>query len=345
MKSSSIFSYAFTITGAFIGAGFASGQELWQFFASFGLSGFLGFSVAAIGLSFLSFIIIKTAINTGADSFDSLISPNGKPFLKKLLIALEAVFYYSIFIIMTAGAESLLYEQFGFNKILVGTLFVFLTTLISLLGVKWIISVFSATVPILTASVVIISIFSLIKNGFTPPISNNQNAISVLFSAIVYISYNFIAAIGVFASISKRLKSSRGLGVTSVFSALFLLILGCSIILGVFTSEGSSDSALPMVAVASSVSTTLGAVYSLLLILAMFGASLASVFPIVEALRKNRRRQIIVSSLIALLCIPLSTIGFKELINKIYPMFGYIGFAVIALVIYNYFTFGKKENS
>ena len=43
MKRISTFSLALTYVGIFLGAGFVSGQELWQFFACFGLWGFGGF--------------------------------------------------------------------------------------------------------------------------------------------------------------------------------------------------------------------------------------------------------------------------------------------------------------
>lgn len=46
MKQFSAFQLALTFVGVFLGAGFVSGQEIWQFFACFGPFGFLGFAVA-----------------------------------------------------------------------------------------------------------------------------------------------------------------------------------------------------------------------------------------------------------------------------------------------------------
>lgn len=37
---------AMSYTGVFLGAGFVSGQELWQFFACFGIWGFASFLVS-----------------------------------------------------------------------------------------------------------------------------------------------------------------------------------------------------------------------------------------------------------------------------------------------------------
>ena len=48
MKEIKTWSLAFTYVGCFLGAGFISGQELWQFFGSFGNWGYVGFAAAAV---------------------------------------------------------------------------------------------------------------------------------------------------------------------------------------------------------------------------------------------------------------------------------------------------------
>lgn len=48
MKQIKTFSLAFTYVGCFLGAGFISGQELWQFFGAFGNWGYVGFVLAAL---------------------------------------------------------------------------------------------------------------------------------------------------------------------------------------------------------------------------------------------------------------------------------------------------------
>ena len=66
MKEIKTWSLAFTYVGCFLGAGFISGQELWQFFGSFGGGGLLGVLaalalLAVFGLA-LMYIISRTGI-------------------------------------------------------------------------------------------------------------------------------------------------------------------------------------------------------------------------------------------------------------------------------------------
>lgn len=341
MKKSYTFSVPATITGAFIGAGFVSGQEIWQFFGCFGIWGIIGLFIAVSGLACMSFLILRYAIKTGNDSFHTLVSPCSSRFIEGFLVILETVFYFSIYVIMTAGAHSLLGERFGINAVFSALVFTGAVTLISLTGVKGIMSVFSAVVPILTVFVFIVSVIGVIKNGVTLPESSTKALFPALISSIVYISYNFIAGIGVFASLGRVLKSARSLALSALISALSLFILGGSILLGMFSSAGSELSALPMVSVATGISTVSGTLYSLLLIIAMTGASVSSLFPIAQMMKKNRKKQIPVCILLSLLAVMLSMFGFSELISTVYPIFGYIGFIVIAFVIHN--SLRKKE--
>ena len=47
MKRITTLQLALSFVGVFLGAGFVSGQELWQFFACFGPAGLLGFLLSA----------------------------------------------------------------------------------------------------------------------------------------------------------------------------------------------------------------------------------------------------------------------------------------------------------
>ena len=52
MKHLSAGQLALSFTGVFLGAGFVSGQELWQFFACFGPVGLVGF-LLTVGIIFI----------------------------------------------------------------------------------------------------------------------------------------------------------------------------------------------------------------------------------------------------------------------------------------------------
>ena len=60
MKQIKTFSLAFTYVGCFLGAGFISGQELWQFFGAFGNWGYVGFILAALLFTVINPLMLLT---------------------------------------------------------------------------------------------------------------------------------------------------------------------------------------------------------------------------------------------------------------------------------------------
>ena len=142
MKIPYSFSLSATIAGAFIGAGFVSGQELWQFFGRYGYFGIAGLLISILGIVVLSFLIMRYAMIKGASTFISVITPSESKISKILLLLLEAVFYFCLHLIMTAGARSLMNEYFKLDITVSAIIFVSVVAVISLTGVKKIISFF-----------------------------------------------------------------------------------------------------------------------------------------------------------------------------------------------------------
>ena len=87
MKQIKTFSLAFTYVGCFLGAGFISGQELWQFFGAFGNWGYVGFALAALLFGFFRAL---GNVYTGFDFLQRLNLPsnvyNMLPYIFSLIV-------------------------------------------------------------------------------------------------------------------------------------------------------------------------------------------------------------------------------------------------------------------
>ena len=63
-----VFKIVFVIIGTLIGAGFASGQEIYVFFFSYGIKGFIGIIISSVGMGGL---IYKTLGNINKYNINS----------------------------------------------------------------------------------------------------------------------------------------------------------------------------------------------------------------------------------------------------------------------------------
>lgn len=336
-----VFSLAVTVAGTFIGAGFVSGQELWQFFGAYGKSGVVGFALAVVIISLLSGITLYYSGKTGSNTFDKVVCFKDSRTLRSVLSVFQFVFYVGLYVIMTAGVQSLAVEYFNVNKLVIGLLFCAVVTVIALKGITWLMSVFSAIIPLLIAATVVISVFALVSTDLSFEKAEQTNSLlsNWFVSALVFVSYNFFAAIGVFATLGNLICSKRQLICSTTLGGVLLMVLGITILLPIVSTSSSSHD-MPMLNVASTVHPLVGGAYAVLLFLAMLGAGISTLYPIVEWMKiyypKKRNITSILTVFISVVTVLLSQFGFSELIGTVYPIFGYIGFVIILSVIINF---------
>ena len=82
MKKINSLSLCLTFAGCFLGAGYVSGQELWQFFSSFGKSGYIGLVIAVILQVLFGILLIRLAMKTSIIEMDKIIIMKENWFLK-----------------------------------------------------------------------------------------------------------------------------------------------------------------------------------------------------------------------------------------------------------------------
>lgn len=349
MKKINSLKLCFTFAGCFLGAGYVSGQELWQFFASFGKPGYIGLFVAVFLQIVFGIVLISLARKTNVYEMDKIIVPWEKPWLRRIFAVLQEILLFGIFVIMSAGTGALLTEVFGLPLWTGSLILSACAAVFAIKGITAMVGVFSSFVPALVAVTLGISVYSLAQNGF-PEITAAQSAENPLLSgwllsAFTFVSYNIFGSIGILTPLGKDVKSKKTIVVGVALGGIMLIAIALGILLSVASVRGSEASELPMLYVAEKISPVLGYVYAFLLFGGMLGTSVSSVVALDSfAEMKNeklRKKRVIIVLLMCLLGFLLSLAGFSELIGFIYPAFGYLGFAALLLILINYF----KSNS
>ena len=113
MKKIGSFNLGLAFAGCFLGAGYVSGQELWQFFGSFGAKGVAGLLVAVALLFFTGIIMILLGRLTRLSEIDKIVVRRDWPLLRGAVTVLELLFLFGVGTIMSAGVGALLEQLFG----------------------------------------------------------------------------------------------------------------------------------------------------------------------------------------------------------------------------------------
>lgn len=339
MKPIGVPGLALTFAGCFLGAGYVSGQELWQYFGAFGARGIPGLLLAIALLGALSVVLLRLAGRTGAQELDALLIRAEIPWLRLLVGAAAALLLFGVVCIMCAGIGALCERMLGLPAWVGSACAVALVALCAHFGVRGMVTVFTFAVPCLVAAALAISALQLHRTGlsavrFTPG-GENPMLGGWASAAVNYAAYNFFATVGILAPLTPRLKR-RAAGWGVALGCGLLLAIALSVLCALATDPAAVTAQLPMLDLACALGAAAGAVYAALLFLAMFGTSVSSLVAVLAyAGQKSgtlRRHSGALLCALALSAFAGSLFGFGDLIGVIYPVYGYLGAAAMLLV-------------
>ena len=127
-----ILNLTFVIIGTLVGAGFASGQEIYTFFFSYGIKGIIGIIISSIITGSIIYfcleIIRKNKIENYKDFIDVIFNKNtSNKNIKKIWNIIINTFILITFFIMIAGFGAYFNQQYGLNVILGSSILVVIT--------------------------------------------------------------------------------------------------------------------------------------------------------------------------------------------------------------------------
>ncbi len=341
---------ALTLAGGTLGAGFLSGQELWQYFGVHGIRGLAGMAAAIAALSFFSFALISFCMRSGISEMDRAVMPGDSPVLRGLFGLLSALLHFSIITIMSAGIGALAAQLLSLPAWAASLPAAALGAWIACRGIRGVVKVFSADVPVLIFCSVCICAVCTAKNGLhsenffaggTNPLLGGWAG-----SALNYAALCFFGLIALLVPLSGHIRSRRDAALGSALGGLILFLVGTGILLSVFSARESADYPLPMLHLASGLGKLPGAVYGMLLFLGMFGnLAASSVSLLVYASQKSaavRAHRNACACLLGAAAFLSSLAGFTGLISVVWPVFGYVGMASLLLFLVRVLRFSGK---
>ena len=152
-----ILKIVFVIIGTLIGAGFASGQEVYTFFFSFGKKGLIGIFIASLVISLAIYKPFKTILKTNVKNYEDFL----KLFIKnkKIYYVIDAIiniFILISFYIMIAGFGAYLQQEFNLNSILGSSILAILCVILFRKNVDGVIKLNTIIIPILITIIILI---------------------------------------------------------------------------------------------------------------------------------------------------------------------------------------------
>ena len=280
--------------GCCIGAGYLSGQELFQFFSSRGIWGFVGLAVAILCMFLAGWVILSLSAATGETRMDRIVVWFDCKPLRAAVAVFEVVFLFMIYTLCVAAFGSLLSQIAGLSPLVGSLVFCVLSITLSLFGVRGLLRFFSYVIPALVLTTILIALLALCTaNGIDFPITEVGGLISGfwLFDGVTYAVFSLFCALPVLVPLGSSVSSVKTARRGSLIGTLLFGTLACVIILAIGTNPDVATKALPMLELAFTKSRLSGFVYAALLVLGIFSAGLSSQSAMNSRLRRRRRCQ------------------------------------------------------
>jgi len=339
-------SIAFQISAVFIGtivgAGLASGQEISQFFTVYGYKSFLGILICSLIYITIGYMIISLSLKYQLNSYNELINLVSPGFIGKITDIVTGMFLISGAAIILAGSGALLHQYFGVSK-WVGILLMASVSIFTLLkDTKGLIAINSFIVPSLI--IVIVTIFILY-------LMFNKNVLSVtyikaipysknywLLSTFLYGGFNILSCSGVLVPLSLEFKNKKSLVYGLILGTLGLTLLAIMInLLLILNVPYIFKYEIPLLYIANRFGKLIQLMLLTIILCEMFSTEVSDIYSVGKTLEnafKIPYKKAVI--LIMIIALPISQIGFVNLITILYPAFGAISLVFMLQCSYFY---------
>jgi uncharacterized membrane protein YkvI len=335
------------IAGAFIafltGSGFATGQEVLQYFSSYGYWGVMGATTALflllyVGISFTT-IGQQKKFKKGSDVFKYYCGNRLGNFFDYFSI----IFMYLSFIVMLSGASATFSQHFSLPIFVGGSVMAVLTCITVLLGLDKLVTIIGKIGPfivIISISLGLVTIFNNLdglskSNELLPTITLTKASTNWFFASCSYVGFcmlwlaGFLSSIGATANSNKEAAYGAAYGALGFASAVIIIALAL-----LSCIEDVAGSQIPLLILAGKIHPLLATIFSLIIVTGIYTAAVPLLWSVSSRFANDQ------STKFKTLSIILGIIGFiisiilpySKLINIIYVINGYVGILLLVLM-------------
>ncbi len=349
IKTSIIIALAYV--GAIIGAGFASGQEVLQYFVSHGVWGIAGAVIATVLFSITGLIVLQLGAKYNASSHETVFEKIAPTWLHKFLDIALSLTLVVVGIVMIAGAGSNLDQQFGL-PVWVGSLACALLVIaVGFMDISKVIGVISAATPVLLLFVFGVAIYSIVTADTSlesvEAVAQTVDSATPnwFLSSINYVSLAVMCGVSMALVMGGDEDKPKVAGAGGFLGGLLigLLIIAATIALLLNIHAVAGDE-MPLLALIDSVHPVLGTIMSVVLFVMIFNSVLSLYFALAKRLANGHEERFKYTLIIpVVLSFFISFVGFKMLLSIFYPLVGYVGMALIALLLVTWYRNTKRR--
>lgn len=321
--------WMFLIIGTTIGAGYASGRELWQFF---GHESGLAILFFAIFFSICCTVIMDISFQYKSTHYLPVLRAIVGKRLTKFYDVMIFFYLFSVTVVMIAGSGATV-QAFNFSKwwgiigIGIALVFLFIRNISGLLSINLLI------MPILIGGLVFILMMFINDQGLS--LFSHWHEQRNWAAVFPFTALNILPLIAVLGAVGNKVESKGEILIASI---------GSGTILGTITFIYNSSLIqiadvillyeIPLFAILKDYPFEILIFMSIMLWFAIFTTAASGVLGIVTRIQEYLKMPFILLVILTIISmLPLTTFGFSKLISVLYPFYGILNLYVLTRLL------------
>jgi uncharacterized membrane protein YkvI len=340
-----VLTYAGAIVAFLIGSGFATGQEILQYFTSYGYWGVFGTGLLVLAL--MTYVSVEFFVVGQAKKFDRpsrIFHYYCGKYLGTFFDYFSIVFVFLSFAVMVAGAGAVFEEHYGLSKYIGGLALAAVVGLTVWFGLKNLVDIIGKIGPLIVVIAIALGVLGILRNpggiaegnALLPGLDLTQASSNWFMSGLSYVGFcmlwlaAFLTALGKTAR-SRREAAAGGFVGAGVFSVA-CIVVGLGLLANIARVNGTE---IPMLVLASDLSPVLAAGISGMILAGIYTTAVPLLWTVSSRFYAEERPGFknLTLALAAVGTVVGLLIPFSQMVNIVYVVNGYVGVLLLVLML------------
>lgn len=338
-----------TFAGAFIafliGSGFATGQEVMQYFVSYGYSGLACAFVVFVLLAFVGVSFITVGEREKFEKSNEIYTYYCGKYLGKFFDYFSIIFIYMSFIVMIGGTGATFAQQYGLPNEVGGITMGVVAAGTVVFGLNRIVDVIGKIGPFVTVMAIFLGVAGLIMNpGGLARAGDLLKTMTVLkaseggwiFAAGSYVGFCMLWLASFMAAMGKTAASRKEAALGAFWGATFFSLSIVIVTLGLLANlELVAGTQVPNLILANKITPILGMIFSIIVLLGIYTTAVPLLWTVCSRVAEEKTKKFwgITVALAAVGVFVGLKVPFDTLVNFIYVINGYVGILLLAIMV------------
>lgn len=340
-----VLTYAGAIMAFLIGSGFATGQEIMQYYASYGFWGLFGTGVIVLAL--ISFVSVQFLAVGRREQFkkpSQIFEYYAGRYVGKFFDYFSILFVFLSFTVMVAGAGAVFDEHYNLPTWVGGFGLAILVVITVMFGLNSLVDVIGKIGPIIVVVAIGLGVVGIINadtgllggHNIVGDLDVQQASNNWIVAGLSYVGFcmlwlaAFLTALGKTAPTHREARAGGVVG--GVIFSLACIIVGMGLLANIERVAGMQ---IPMLVLANDIAPIVASLISLMILAGIYTTAIPLLWTVSSRFFPDGTQKY--KALTVVLALVGTIIGlwlpFDEMVNIVYVLNGYVGAILLAIMV------------